>query len=119
MDAAGWWFKKADGSYPKDMWYECVWNGTSNWYHFNAQGYADEGWLTDKDGQKYYLHSVHDGKFGYMYTGWNQINGQWYYFNTADIATGLASGGHSKGSLVTNATTADGYKVGADGAWIR
>ena len=119
MDDAGWWFKKADGSYPKDMWYECVWNGTSNWYHFNAQGYADEGWLTDKDGQKYYLHSVHDGKFGYMYTGWNQINGQWYYFNTADIATGLASGGHSKGSLVTNATTADGYKVGADGAWIR
>ena len=119
MDNTGWWFKKSDGSYPKDAWYECIWNGTSNWYHFNAQGYADGGWLTDKDGQKYYLHNLHDGKFGYMYTGWNQINGQWYYFNTANIATGLAAGGHSKGSLVTNATTADGYKVGADGAWIK
>lgn len=119
MDNTGWWFKKSDGSYPKDAWYECIWNGTSNWYHFNAQGYADGGWLTDKDGQKYYLHNLHDGKFGYMYTGWNQINGQWYYFNTANIATGLAAGGHSKGSLVTNATTADGYKVGADGTWIK
>ena len=119
QDATGWWFKKADGSYPKDTWYECVWNGVSNWYHFNAQGYADGGWLTDKDGQKYYLHNAHDGKFGFMYTGWNKIADQWYYFNTSNIATGIGVGSHSKGSLVTNGTTADGYKVGADGAWIK
>ena len=119
QDATGWWFKKADGSYPKDTWYECVWNGVSNWYHFNAQGYADGGWLTDKDGQKYYLHNAHDGKFGFMYTGWNKIADQWYYFNTSNIATGIGAGSHSKGSLVTNGTTADGYKVGADGAWIQ
>ena len=119
QDATGWWFKKADGSYPKDTWYECTWNGVSNWYHFNAQGYADGGWLTDKDGQKYYLHNAHDGKFGFMYTGWNKIADQWYYFNTSNIATGIGAGSHSKGSLVTNGTTADGYKVGADGAWIQ
>lgn len=119
QDNIGWWFKKTDGSYPKDAWYECVWNGASNWYHFNAQGYADGGWLVDRDGQKYYLHNVHDGKFGYMYTGWNQIADKWYYFNTTSGTTGPASGTQSKGSLVTNTTTADGYKVGADGAWIK
>lgn len=119
QDNVGWWFKKTDGSYPKDAWYECVWNGDSNWYHFNAQGYADGGWLVDRDGQKYYLHNVHDGKFGYMYTGWNQIADKWYYFNTTSGTTGPASGTQSKGSLVTDTTTADGYKVGADGAWIK
>lgn len=118
QDNVGWWFKKADGSYPKDAWYECVWNGASNWYHFNAQGYADGGWLVDKDGQKYYLHNVHDGKFGYMYTGWHQIADKWYFFNTTSGTTGPSTGSQSKGSLVSNTTTADGYKVGADGAWI-
>lgn len=49
QDNVGWWFKKTDGSYPKDAWYECVWNGTSNWYHFNAQGYAD-GYKVGADG---------------------------------------------------------------------
>ena len=83
QDNNGWWFKKTDGSYPKDQWFECTWNGTDNWYHFNANGYADCGWFTDKDGQKYFLHDQHDGKFGFMYTGWNMISGQWYYFNTA------------------------------------
>ena len=112
MDNVGWWFKKSDGSYPKDAWYECIWNGTSNWYHFNSNGYADGGWLTDKDGQKYYLHDLHDGKYGYMYTGWNQINGQWYYFNTQKLDNA------STGSLVVNGKTADGYNVDANGAWI-
>lgn len=119
QDSTGWWFKKSDGSYPKDAWYECIWNGSKNWYHFNAQGYADGGWLTDEDGQKYYLHNVHDGRFGYMYTGWNQIADKWYFFNIGSDGTGPAASGLSKGALVTNTTTADGYKVGADGAWIQ
>ena len=119
QDSIGWWFKKTDGSYPKDMWFECAWNGSSNWYHFNAQGYADGGWFTDKDGQRYFLHDQHDGKFGYMYTGWNLISGQWYYFNTATKAASTAAAGSSRGSLVVNCTTPDGYRVDVNGAWIK
>ncbi len=119
QDNNGWWFKKTDGSYPKDQWFECTWNGTDNWYHFNANGYADCGWFTDKDGQKYFLHDQHDGKFGFMYTGWNMISGQWYYFNTAAKAGSSTLAGASKGSLVTNGMTPDGFKVDANGAWVK
>ena len=119
QDNNGWWFKKTDGSYPKDQWFECTWNGTDNWYHFNANGYADCGWFTDKDGQKYFLHDQHDGKFGFMYTGWNMISGQWYYFNTAAKAGSSAFAGASKGSLVTDGMTPDGFKVDANGAWVK
>ena len=117
QDNNGWWFRETDGSYPKDQWFECTWNGTDSWYHFNANGYADCGWFTDKDGQRYFLHDQHDGKFGFMYTGWNQISGQWYYFNTVTKAG--ASAIASKGSLVTNGMTPDGYKVDANGAWVK
>ena len=41
---------------------------------------------------------------------WNGVN-IWYYFNTLT--------GGPQGSLMKNATTPDGYKVGADGAWLQ
>ena len=41
---------------------------------------------------------------------WNGVN-IWYYFNTLT--------GAPQGSLVKNTTTPDGYKVGADGAWLQ
>lgn len=113
MDDKGWWYRLSNGSYPRDSWYECTWNGILSWYHFNAEGYADGGWFTDNDGQRYYLHDVHDGTFGAMYTGWKQIVDQWYYFNPEKRADGA-----SKGSLVMNGVTPDGYAVDANGAWI-
>ena len=88
------------------------WNGKDNWYHFNGLGYADGGWFTDTDGQKYYLYNIHDGQFGYMFTGWNEISGKWYFFNTEK------TGNASLGSLVTNGTTPDGHSVDATGARI-
>lgn len=36
---------------------------------------------------------------------------QWYYFSTDTVGP--------KGAMVTNTTTPDGYRVGADGAWIQ
>ena len=48
-----------------------------------------------------------------MYTGWNQIGGSWYYFNTE------TGDGRSKGSLLMNGMTPDGYEVGEDGAWVQ
>ena len=113
QDAKGWWFRRTDGSWPKSEWMECRWNGVASWYHFNAEGYADAGWFTDADGQRYFLHNLHDGSFGYMYTGWNQIGDSWYYFNTETRE------GKSKGSLMINAVTPDGYKVGAEGVLVK
>lgn len=91
----------------------------SNWYYFQSTGAMKTGWLLDKgtwyyldsngimktgwlelSGQKYFLNSN-----GSMAKGWKQIDGKWYYFN--------------KDGLMASNTTIDGYKIGADGAWIQ
>ncbi|MGN0482581.1 MAG: hypothetical protein ACI4HI_03420 [Lachnospiraceae bacterium] len=65
----------------KAGWYQLVWNGVSEWYYFNANGDLISGWFMDVDGNKYYLHTLHDGNFGRMYTGWNIVDGKWQFFN--------------------------------------
>ena len=82
----------------------------NSWYYFNESGYMVTGWRED-GGYTYYLNPVSDGTSGQMFTGWHQIDSIWYYFNTLT--------GGPQGSLVKNGTTPDGYKVGADGAWIQ
>ena len=49
--------------------------------------------------QTYYF-----GPNGAMQTGWKQLDGNWYYFQT-------------DGALLKNATTPDGYKVNEEGIW--
>ncbi len=112
-DNTGWMAKKSNGSYASSEWYQLEWNGMTSWYHFNNLGYAEGGWFTDTDGQRYYLSNAHDGSFGRMCTGWNQIDGQWYFFNTT------GANGSSMGSLAINTTTPDGYTVNADGVWVQ
>lgn len=45
-----WWYKLSDGSYFKDCWAQI--NG--KWYHFDASGWMQTGWITDGE-YKYYL----------------------------------------------------------------
>lgn len=52
-DAKGWWYKEANGSYPKSTWKEIDFNGIKDWYYFDENGY--------------------------MTTGWKLINDKWYY----------------------------------------
>ena len=61
------------------------------------------GWLK-KEGSWYYLASS-----GKMVTGWTQIDGKWYYFSKES---------NSLGQMAAN-TTVDGYKVNADGVWVK
>ena len=112
-DNNSWKLKKPDGNFANGEWRQVSWNGINNWYHFNNNGYADGGWYTDTDGHRYYLYNFHDGAFGRMLTGWNEIDGKWYYFNTATTAT------VPLGSLLTSGTTPDGYHVNADGVWAQ
>ena len=39
------------------------------------------GWVTDVDGNIYYLNPASDGTRGMMLIGWQQIDGKWYYFS--------------------------------------
>ena len=80
QDTIGWWYSFNNGTYAKSGWYSLKWENKTDWYYFNDAGYLISGWFEDK-GLKYYLHDLHDGTFGRMYTGWNKIGEQWYYFN--------------------------------------
>ena len=66
------------------------------------------GWL-DQGGNRYYLFPVPDGWIGRMLTGWQQIDGKWYFFETA--------AGADTGRMYRAERTPGGYYVNADGTW--
>lgn len=108
-DQTGWWYRKADGTYPVSCWQRLAYGNTAEWYHFDERGYMQTGWFTGADGRTYYLHAVSDGRQGYMYTGWHQIGGVWYYFREIQDRT--------EGVLYKNSRTPDGYWVDENGVW--
>lgn len=110
-DEIGWWYRNSDGeTWPSNCWIRLPWNGVTSWYRFNEQGYMVTGWYTDSAGNTYFLHDISDGTMGHMYTGWNLINGQWYYFETE---------GDFEGRLYRSTTTPDGYQVNDAGVWVQ
>lgn len=108
-DEIGWWYQKADGTYPVSCWQKLAYGNTLAWYHFDERGYMQTGWFTDAAGRTYYLHAVSDGRQGYMYTGWHKIDGVWYYFREVQDGT--------EGALYKNTHTPDGYWVDENGMW--
>lgn len=68
---------------------------------FSENPVNTSGWKQDKNGW-WYQNS--DGT--YPTNTWKEINGKQYYFG-------------SDGYMLSNTITPDGYKVGADGAWIQ
>ncbi|WP_156778172.1 N-acetylmuramoyl-L-alanine amidase family protein [Oribacterium sinus] len=108
QDEKGWWYKRADGSYPKNSWGYEAYNGKSYWYYFLDSGYMATGWV-EVNGSKYYLFPNSDGWKGRMLTGWQWIDGNCYY---------LDSQGQNEGALYRNTTTPDGYAVDAEGRWV-
>ncbi|MDO4296211.1 MAG: hypothetical protein Q4D90_08675 [bacterium] len=134
-DEKGWWFRFADGSYPKNGWQYLSYAQRSDWYHFDEKGYMqtgwfrdvddrwyhlhteadgtqghmESGWFRDSDGLWYYLNPVSDGYKGSMTVGWRQIQDNWYYFNP--ISNGI------RGSMYAGTITPDGYLVNEKGVW--
>ena len=79
-DSGGWWWRRANGSYPKS----CFLTIEGVRYYFDANGYVATGWK--KVSGAWY----HFSGSGAMQTGWQQIDGQWYWFaSNGKMATGL------------------------------
>ena len=108
QDEKGWWYKRPDGSYPKNSWGYEAYNGKSYWYYFLDSGYMATGWI-EVNGSKYYLFPNSDGWKGRMLTGWQWIDGNCYYLDLQ---------GQNEGALYRNTTTPDGYAVDAEGRWV-
>ena len=82
-----------------------------NWYYFGSNGDMATGWFKDNLNNWYYLIPAGAGTEGAMVTGWQQIDGRWYYFN--EKSDGFC------GTMLSNTTTPDGYTVDGSGAWIQ
>ena len=108
QDEKGWWYKRADGSYPKNSWGYEAYNGKSYWYYFLDSGYMATGWV-EVNGSKYYLFPNSDGWKGRMLTGWQWIDGNCYYLDPQE---------QNEGALYRNTTTPDGFTVDSEGRWV-
>ncbi|MDO4296548.1 MAG: hypothetical protein Q4D90_10380, partial [bacterium] len=152
-DKGDWQYKKVSNSLATGWNYISSPSGT-NWYHFDENGTMDSGWYLDTDGRWYYLevsgsiqgaartgwhYDALDGRIYYldpvscaMVTGWNQIDGVWYYFTeyvpaktgwNQDSESGqwVFDGGTIKplGSMWQETETPDGYIVNENGAWVQ
>ncbi|RKW37709.1 MAG: hypothetical protein D8H95_42370 [Lachnospiraceae bacterium] len=113
QDDKGWWYKGANGSYPKYMWMEIAYDGQTDWYYFDEQGYMLTGWRNIND-KWYYLFEKTGGRAvkGAMAKGWIEINGKWYYLYERK------EGDNPEGSLAVN-TTIGGYRVDGNGVWVQ
>ena len=76
-------------------------------YYFDETGNMVTGWVKTGDNKWYFFNNEKTLDEGKLCIGWKQIDGAWYFFSSND------------GSMMTNTTTSDGYRVGADGRWVQ
>jgi len=92
--AKGWWYRYADGTYPKNTWARI----DGKWYHFDKDGYMQTGWLKlsgkwfffKSNGEMaakewchgYWLNA--DGTWTYKYKGsWKHNSKGWWFGDTS------------------------------------
>lgn len=159
-----WKYQGGDGSYAKDGWIY-VYNPYSqeeekySWFHFDKEGIMTYGWYKAEEKIWYYCHEVSDGslgkmikgwhedkqdgkkyfldrKTGIMLSGWQEIDGNEYYFATYEEIpeqtwfwkvfgdSGLGQWIYSLldyrsyGAMYVNEKTPDGQKVNERGMKI-
>lgn len=106
-----WWLEYADGTWPhgqltNDGQQIYQWEKINGaWYAFHSDGYAKHGWHMDSKYQGWFYIDINNG----MKTGWQLIDGKWYYFNPISDGT--------QGRLFMNCYTPDGWYVDQNGAW--
>lgn len=94
-NSTGWWYRNADGSYPKSDWKKignewfcfdnggyCLinrwYNDGKDWYYLNTRGAMVTGWFLVGTQWFYFNES------GRMVTGWVKYKEHWYYLNTSN-----------------------------------
>ena len=93
-----WYFFKADGRMAANEWMM----DADVWYFVDESGAMYENRWMEYGGNWYYL-----GQSGAMYGNrWLEYNGAWYYLN-------------ADGTMAKDTATADGYRVGSDGKWVK
>ena len=104
----GWWYRNADGSWPKSRWMRI----DGKWYHFDENGYMQTGWL--KSGRYWYYLK----KNGVMHTGWlDYKNEKYYLLGSGRMAAGETEIGGEKyifdanGALIEDPAGNDGKLI--------
>ncbi len=144
-----WQYKMSDGTILSNTW---IADGKA-WYRTDMDGRLINGWFLDSNGKWYMLDKRQetlgaclygwyfeeqdqkwyflDVENGHMLTGWQFIDGKWYYFTEhnngqtyfGDNETGWVFrqdvNNRPYGSMFSNETTPDGYWVEKSGQWIR
>ena len=104
-----WYFRYPDGTYLTNNWLTLQ----DCWYRFDSNGVMHTGWQY-LDGQWYYRKPYTGGPKGALATGWNYINGKWYFLNTG-MFTNLPGGAMVTGWLTVNGKQ---YYLDASGAMV-
>lgn len=93
QDTIGWWYRRADGTYPANNWFMDPASG--KYYMFDGQGYMKTGWI-DWEDHRYYCDEKGTPS-GAMVTGTYIIDGLEYQFDAsgAMIDDDILSGGSS------------------------
>lgn len=104
-DAKGWWLRYSDGTWPMGRAGAYHWEKINGrWWAFGADGYISSGWIYDTIYQGWFYMDENQG----MLTGWQFINGKWYYLNPNSDGTA--------GIMYTKRRTPDGWYVKEDGS---
>lgn len=105
-DARGWWLRYSDGTWPMGNTGAFHWEKVNGrWWAFGAEGYLSTGWIYDTLHQGWFYMDENQG----MLTGWQFINGKWYYLNSNQDG--------SAGIMYSKRRTPDGWYVKEDGSW--
>ena len=107
-DALGWWWRKADGSYPSSQ----ALRIDGKTYRFDERGYMVTGWVLD--GGWWFYHEAS----GAQASGWANVDGTWYYLEppAGVMATGWVSWSSAWYYLDASGAMVTGW-VQDGGAW--